>query len=121
MSYDPVEEVQATATEQAPEVDENPLLEPLTRQEREEMKELSNRAYGKSGQWQKMLRKGELRPGTWRASSGQLMEGKILHHFTVNEIKKTMEKIVADRLMKEAMASLEKLKRESDAAAATPT
>lgn len=119
MSYDPVEEV--TPVEQAPEVDENPLLEPLTRQEREEMKELSAKAYGKSGQWQKMLRKGELRPGTWRANSGKLMEGKILHNFTVNEIKKTMEKILADRAIKEALASLEKLKRDSDAAAATPT
>lgn len=87
------------------------LTEPLTRNEREEMKKLSLDAYGKQGAWQKMLNKGELRPGTAYTNAGDQVNVKKLHHFTVNEIKLTMQKVITER---EEAAKVAAAKRENE-------
>jgi len=73
------------------------LTEPLTREEREAMNALSTEVYGKKLAWQKMLRKGEYRPTTIQTSHGDALPIKQLHRFTVNEIRLTMKKILAER------------------------
>lgn len=88
------------------------LMEPLTRKEREEMNTLSTQAYGKRLHWQKMLRKGELRPETAQTSGGESIAVRRLHHFTVNEIKLTMQKILTERAEAAAKAETERLERE---------
>lgn len=88
------------------------LTEPLTRKEREEMNELSTQAYGKRLQWQKMLRKGELRPETAQTSGGDSIAVRRLHHFTVNEIKLTMQKILVERAEAAAKAEAERIEKE---------
>ena len=73
------------------------IVEPLTRNEREDLKKLSQEAYGKPLQWQKLLKKGEMRPEVIQTSSGNSIQAKRLHYFTLNEIKLTMKKILVDR------------------------
>lgn len=70
---------------------------PLTRKEREELSELSLQLYGKRLQWQKMLRKGQLKPSVEVDNSGKAVSVMRMHHFTVNEIYKTMQQILIDR------------------------
>lgn len=98
-------------TLQIDDLSQNILTEPLTRNEREEMQKLSTDAYGKPSVWQKMLRKGELRPAKTYTSAGDPIDVKRLHHFTVNEIKLTMQKIVTDR---EEAAKVAAAKREEE-------
>jgi len=94
------------------ELQEETLTEPLTRAEREMMNALSLQAYGKRLEWQKMLRKGELRPETIQTSSGDGIAGKRLHYFTVDQIRLTMKKILADREEAARKSEAERLERE---------
>lgn len=94
------------------------LVAPLTRQEREAMNTLSEAAYGKRLQWQKMLRKGEFKPETAQTSNGEALQVRRLHHFTVNEIRVTMQKILREREEAAAKAATERAAKEATQQAA---
>lgn len=91
---------------------QEPLLEPLTRKEREEMHALSTAAYGKRLQWQKMLRKGEYKPESTYTSNGDALQVRRLHHFTVNEIRVTMQKVLKEREEAANKAAAERAEKE---------
>jgi hypothetical protein len=90
------------------ELDQAPVA-PLTRQEREGMNKLSTEAYGKRLQWQKMLRKGELRDAADMTQNGDPIKVKKLHHFTLREIFNNMNKIVTDNAIAAATAAAKAL------------
>lgn len=114
MSFDPTPE---TEVKEAPSVfaPVEPLLEPLTREEREEIKALSIKAYGKSSAYQKLLKKGELVPAKATTADGAPIDVKRVEYFTIQKVKERMEKIIADNL--EAAAN-EAAKRKKEAESA---
>lgn len=114
MSYDPTPEPEVTIENSAKTKAADALVAPLTRNEREDMNALSTEAYGKRLEWQKLLRKGELRPGRIVPNSGKgFLDIKRLHHFTVNEVKLKMEKILTD--CAEAREAAQRAKAEAGA------
>jgi hypothetical protein len=96
MSYDPIEE---TTTAAVPETFTSGTrsLASLSREERESLNALSLEVYGKRLQWQKMMQKGQLKPTVSTDSSGKAISVMRMHHFTVEEIHKTMSQILTDR------------------------
>ncbi len=65
----------------------------ITRKEREELKELSRKVYGKTSKWSTLLRKGELVPKIDHATG---LTVKYQKHFTLEEVRSNMEKILSD-------------------------
>ncbi len=94
---------------------ETPVL-PLTRQEREAMNKLSADAYGKRLQWQKMLRKGELREAADMTKNGDPIKVKKLHHFTLSEIFNNMKMIIENNAASAAKALADKKAKEEEKA-----
>ena len=96
MSYDAVPE-QQVEVQQPVQVTEAQYVEPLTRAEREELNELSLKAYGRKLAWQKMVRKGELKEETAMTSGGQPIKVKRLHQISVDEAVKRMQNVLKER------------------------
>lgn len=96
MSHDAAPEQTTEAVVEATPVVEK-YIEPLMREEREELNELSLKAYGKRLEWQKVLRRGELKPEVTQTANGDSVTIKRLHHLTVNDVALKMEKILTDR------------------------
>lgn len=102
------------ATTETPSTTNEPLLEPLTREERESLQELSVQAFGLPNKWQKLLKKGELEPAKIITANGDAFDGKRLKRFTVQQVKEKMEKILSDRL-KELEEAAKKAEEKVDA------
>jgi len=73
------------------------LEAPLTREEREHLNTLSEEVYGKRLKWQKIMRKGQLKPSTELNGNGNPISVMRMHHFTLNEIYRTMKQILVER------------------------
>jgi hypothetical protein len=70
---------------------------PPTRNQREKLNALSEAAYGQRLKWQKIMRKGQLKPSVDVNSNGNPISVMRMHHFTLEEIYKTMSQILEDR------------------------
>lgn len=96
MSHDVAPEQATEEVKEATPVVEK-YIEPLMREEREELNALSLKVYGRRLEWQSVLRKGELRPETAQTANGETITIKRLHHLTVNDVALKMEKILTER------------------------
>lgn len=76
---------------------EQPILPPLTKLEREEFKELSMKAFGKSSAWNKLLNNGELVEGTIMTKNNQIIKAKSTKYLTLTEIYNKMNEIVKNK------------------------
>jgi hypothetical protein len=74
------------------------IEEPLTREEREFMNDLSYKAYGAKNQWKKLLKSGELKEENVLSNkSNKPMIVKRVYHLTVDQIRIMMEKVISDK------------------------
>lgn len=73
------------------------FVEPLTKVERELMKELSIKAFGKSSSWHSILKKGFYNKESGVSSDHKPISYKKWYPLTVQQIKTRMEEIILEK------------------------
>lgn len=91
------------------------FTEPLTKEERDFMGDLSAQAYGNRNKWQKLLRKGDWKQETPVTSNGMRMRVSRKVWLTVQDVKAKMEEIIANDEKAQLEAETKNLEKVDDA------